>query len=193
MLIDDCVFVEELVDEVFEAKKGWVGDSSKKASVVVPRQVAHWIMYYYTKYALKDIGFHFGRRDHAVVINSVGKVNNRLQVDYEFACKIRTAIDYLCLKGFKVEYKYGRSILEQRKQTLRFVTNYAHKPKQRKGCFVVKPNARERLIKERNTFLTEYDELQHKKRQIARTKDLDKVINLAKEISILEKSVKPVL
>jgi len=77
-------------------------------------------------------------------------------------------------------------------QSLSFVTNYAKKPKQRKVSFVVKPNLRQQLIKQRNKFVSEYDELKHKKRQIAQTKNFDRVIQLAKEISILESSVKAV-
>lgn len=189
----DFRFIQSVVDEVFEPQKDWVLDPSRKRSVLEPRQVAHWVMYYFTKHALKDIGFYFGRRDHPVVINSVGIVNGRLQIEYEFSCKIRTIIDYVCLNGFKLEYKYGRSILEQRKQTLRFVTNYAPKPKQRKVSFGIRPNLKETLINDRNKFIAEYGTLQHKKRRIARTRDLDKVIELAKEISVLESSVKAII
>jgi len=188
----DFRFIQSVVDEVFEPEEGWAVDSSRRNAVVEPRQVAHWVMYYFTKHELRNISFWFGRRSHDMVIHSVRTVNGRLQTDYEFACKIRTIIDYLSLKGFKLVYKYGRVVFENKQQSLSFVTNYAKKPKQRKDCFVVKPNLVERLIKDRNQFLTEYDELKHKRRQIAKTKDFEKVIKLAKEISILETSVKAV-
>ena len=186
----DFLFVEDVVSEVFERKKGWANERSKKIEFVEPRQVAHWVLYYFTKHQLKNIAFYFGRRSHDIVVHSVRMVNDRLQVDYYFACKIRAIIDHVESKGYKLLHKYGRVILEERQQTLRFVTNHAKKPKQRKVDSVVKPNLVQRLIKERNVFLSEYDVLKQKKRRIERTKDLDKVITLAKEISAIEIKMK---
>jgi hypothetical protein len=186
----DFLFIEDVVSDVFERNKGWANERSKKMEFVEPRQVAHWVLYYFTKHQLRNIAFYFGRRSHDVVIHSVRIVNDRLQVDYSFACKIRTIIDHIESKGYSLLYKYGRVILEERQQTLRFVTNYAKKPRQRSVDLVVTPNLVQRLIKERNIFLSGYDVLKKKKRRIERTTDLDKVITLAKEISAIEIKMK---
>lgn len=187
---DDYFFIETVIADVFQPEQGWVRIKGKPSSIVEPRQAAHWIMYYYTNHSTANIGMYFGEKDHATIINSVKVVNNRIQTDYEFSCKLRTIIDYIESKGLKVLHKYGRCIKDSRDRKLAIATNYAKPPLPRRFKASKQPTLVSKLIRERNKFLLERPTLQYKRQIIEKTTDINKVIELAKEISFLEKLAK---
>ncbi len=60
--------------------------SPKRARcIAAPRQVAMWIARRLTQLSLQEIGRHFGGRDHATVLYSLKKVDERRSVDGDFA------------------------------------------------------------------------------------------------------------
>jgi hypothetical protein len=107
MEVEQLTKVHEVIDMVLNPPKNWVIDPSSKREVVFPRQMAHWICYYYTNNTIKDIAFYFGRRGHEVVNHSVLTINGELESNYGIACKVRD----VCLalpETFEVVYPNGR-------------------------------------------------------------------------------------
>jgi hypothetical protein len=57
---------------------------SRKREIVTPRQIGHFVAWKMTKETLSSIGFFFGKKDHATVLNSVKKIQNRLDTEKDF-------------------------------------------------------------------------------------------------------------
>jgi hypothetical protein len=137
MFVEQLTEVHEIIDRVLNPPKNWVIDPSSKREVVFPRQLAHWICYYYTNNTIKDIAFYFGKRNHEMVCYSVLAVNNLIRVNYDIACKVRD----VCLAlpdRYRILYPKGRSVLSDNLHDKRYSieTVYA-KPKHR--AFKPKP------------------------------------------------------
>ena len=60
---------------------------SREPAIVVPRQLCHYMAAMRTKHSLAEIGFYFGGKDHATVLNSKNKIKNRIDTDKEFRDK----------------------------------------------------------------------------------------------------------
>jgi len=53
----------------------------KKEEIVEVRQIAMYFLRKYTRLSLKNIGSHFGNRDHSTVIHSLKKVQDLAEVE----------------------------------------------------------------------------------------------------------------
>ena len=69
------------VGDHFELAPGWVATKSRIRSKVLARQIAMHFMKKMTRLSLKDIGQHFGGRDHTTVIHSIRLVRDLMDVD----------------------------------------------------------------------------------------------------------------
>jgi chromosomal replication initiator protein len=58
--------------------------NTRKREVVNARQISMYLAKKYTKNSLKEIGRHFGNKDHSTVIHSIQVVDNLLEVDKKF-------------------------------------------------------------------------------------------------------------
>lgn len=57
---------------------------SRELEIILPRQMAHYKGYFLTKAPLRSIGWKFGRKDHATILNSVRSIQNLLDTDKRF-------------------------------------------------------------------------------------------------------------
>lgn len=182
----DFLFIERVVEEVFEPDKEWRTDARSLRKYVMPRQVANWCLYYYTDHALSDVSFYFGRREHPMVLHSLLVINSLIQIDYEFSCKIRTIMDYLKGKGWIMKYAHGRRLLSKRTHTYRFPNKFAPKPKQR----VFSSRGDDEAVRKHAEFIESFSALRRKRRSLEKATDVDVVVGLAREISVLKTKVK---
>lgn len=73
---------EEIIKHVarfFNIRSSDIKSKKKSSSVVLPRQIAMYIMRKRTKLSLPEIGHHFGGRDHSTVIYSLNKIEKMVQ------------------------------------------------------------------------------------------------------------------
>jgi len=184
---NDFLFVEQAVEDMFHPVADWKTRQTRQEVILLPRQVAIWTMYFFTKTRTFDISYYFGRRSACTVANSIKFVNRRIEYDYTFSCNIRMLLIHLKVNGYKRIYPHGRTIYENKDNLCLFPTRFAKPPSNRKRLVAtVKPNLRQRLITERKNFIESYDVLKHKRRQIEKTTNVDRVILLAREISKIE-------
>lgn len=88
----DETSIDEIVDctcRYFGVKKGDVVGKRKNKEVVVPRQVAIYIITEFTNIPLSSIGEYFGGREHTTVIYARDKIDGLMKTDV----KIRTAVN----------------------------------------------------------------------------------------------------
>jgi len=83
IIIDTVCNYYNIVFDVLCKKK-------RDAKIVEPRQVAAYLMCYYTKMSLKKIGELLGGFDHTTIIHCRDTVNNLLCTDKELAIRIQT-------------------------------------------------------------------------------------------------------
>lgn len=60
---------------------------TRERVIVVPRQLCHYMAAMRTKHSLSEIGFFFGGKDHATVLNSKRKIQNLIDTDKAFRDK----------------------------------------------------------------------------------------------------------
>jgi len=75
---------ERIIQTVSEYHKVSVADMKskrKKEEIVEVRQIAMYFLRKYTRLSLKNIGSHFGNRDHSTVIHSLKKVQDLAEVE----------------------------------------------------------------------------------------------------------------
>ncbi len=82
------------VSKFFNLRPSDIKGKKKNNSVVVPRQIAMYILRKKTKLSLPEIGQHFGGKDHSTVIYSINKISSLLQEDK----KIKDVVDSLLRK-----------------------------------------------------------------------------------------------
>lgn len=93
---DQTITVERIMQIIAENYSITVDDiisKSRAAKFVVPRQICAYLAKQMTKNSLQDIGFKLGGRDHATVIYSVRKLEDRLAVDKKLVEEIAKLID----------------------------------------------------------------------------------------------------
>jgi chromosomal replication initiator protein len=95
---DQTITVERIMQIVADHYNIKVEDlisKSRAARFVVPRQVSAYLSKQLTKNSLQDIGFKLGGRDHATVIYSVRKLEDRLVVDKKMVEDIAKLIEFI--------------------------------------------------------------------------------------------------
>jgi chromosomal replication initiator protein len=90
-LVDDTqktISVENIIQEVieyFNIKLSDIKGKTRLREVVMPRQIAMYLAKEFTPLSLKNIGYHFGGRDHSTVIHAIQTVNDQMGIDKKIA------------------------------------------------------------------------------------------------------------
>ncbi len=83
--------VTDAVCEYYQVSKELVLSKKREASIVLPRQVAMYLVRTYLLDSLDAVGKYFGGRDHSTVMSSVDKIRKNLKTDED----LRKTIDVL--------------------------------------------------------------------------------------------------
>lgn len=87
--------IQKVVAETFDVSEEMMWSKKKTQEVVLPRQVAMYLVRKFTRSPLKTIGLRFGGRDHSTVIHSCNQVKDNLKRDPSFKLKIDGIINSL--------------------------------------------------------------------------------------------------
>jgi chromosomal replication initiator protein len=77
-------FIQKLVCDFFSIPIDLVKSKTRKREVVQARQISMYFAKEMTKASLKNIGSHFGNRDHSTVIHACQTVNDLMETDKRF-------------------------------------------------------------------------------------------------------------
>jgi chromosomal replication initiator protein len=77
-------YIQKLVCEYFTISVEDVKSKTRKREIVQARQIAMFFAKDLTKASLKNIGSHFGNRDHSTVIHACQTVNDLIETDKKF-------------------------------------------------------------------------------------------------------------
>lgn len=77
-------YIQKTVCEFVGINMELLKENTRKREVVYARQISMYLAKKYTKNSLKEIGKHFGNKDHSTVIHSIQVVDNQLEVDKKF-------------------------------------------------------------------------------------------------------------
>lgn len=77
-------YIQKTVCEFIGVAPELLKETTRKREVVNARQISMYLAKKYTKNSLKEIGRHFGNKDHSTVIHSIQVVDNLLEVDKKF-------------------------------------------------------------------------------------------------------------
>ena len=77
-------YIQKTVCEFVGINTDLLKQNTRKREVVNARQISMYLAKKYTKNSLKEIGRHFGNKDHSTVIHSIQVVDNLLEVDKKF-------------------------------------------------------------------------------------------------------------
>jgi chromosomal replication initiator protein len=77
-------YIQKTVCEFIGISTELLKENTRKREVVNARQISMYLAKKYTKNSLKEIGRHFGNKDHSTVIHSIQVVENLLEVDKKF-------------------------------------------------------------------------------------------------------------
>ncbi len=76
--------VQRIVCEHLDIAEDQVRGKTRKREVVRARQIAMYFVKKHTQHSLKDIGLHFGGRDHSTVIHANNTVEEQMDTDDQF-------------------------------------------------------------------------------------------------------------
>lgn len=76
--------IQRIVSEHFKIRISDLKSTSRAKPIVVPRQIAMYLIKKFLDKSLVDIGKAFGGKDHTTVINSIDKVENLQNTDAQF-------------------------------------------------------------------------------------------------------------
>ena len=74
-MINEIIYISE---KYFNIKPGEIHLRSRKQEILQVRQVAHYFAYKYTKLSYTEIGKKIGNKQRGTVMNSINKINNRI-------------------------------------------------------------------------------------------------------------------
>jgi chromosomal replication initiator protein len=77
-------YIQKTVCDFVGINSEAIKQNTRKCEVRSARQIAMYLAKKYTKNSLKEIGKHFGGKDHSTVIHSIKVVENQLEVDKKF-------------------------------------------------------------------------------------------------------------
>jgi len=87
--------IQHTVAEFFNLSVSDLRSKSRTKSVVVPRQIAMFLIRTLTGHSLPEIGQYFGGRDHTTVLHSCQKITRDLETDVLFRRKVEEIQDLL--------------------------------------------------------------------------------------------------
>jgi chromosomal replication initiator protein len=76
--------IQRIVAEFYKIRITDIKSSSRAKPIVVPRQIAMYLIKKFLDKSLVEIGKSFGGKDHTTVINSLNKIESLLQTDPQF-------------------------------------------------------------------------------------------------------------
>jgi len=76
--------IQKIVSDYFEMPVEKLKEKTRKREIVQARQISMYFAKKYTKNSLKNIGLHFGGRDHSTVIHALNTVNDLMTTDRDF-------------------------------------------------------------------------------------------------------------
>ncbi len=76
--------IQRIVSEFYKIRITDIKSSSRAKPIVVPRQIAMYLIKKFLDKSLVEIGKSFGGKDHTTVINSLNKIEGLLQKDPQF-------------------------------------------------------------------------------------------------------------
>ncbi len=79
-----------LIAKHFDLKPQDILSKGRRKELVIPRQIAMYLIRENTTHSFPEIGQFFSGRDHSTVMYAVQKVAKQIETDYEFADLIRT-------------------------------------------------------------------------------------------------------
>ena len=79
----------DVVTQCYNIKLSDLQSRRRHKSVTEPRQVCMWLARNHTRFSLQEIGGHFGGRDHTTVMHSTRTIEERMEMDEEFARLMR--------------------------------------------------------------------------------------------------------
>ena len=82
--------IQRIVAEFYGIGDHLMRDKTRKREIVQARQVAMFFSKQFTPHSLKNIGLHFGGRDHSTVIHATQSVENQIDTDERFRESIET-------------------------------------------------------------------------------------------------------
>ncbi len=104
-ILKDCILAHEVnvtIDKIIDVVVNYYGitakellSKSRESKYVLPRQIAAFIAKQLTNKSLKDIGNALGKRDHATVIYSIKKLEERMAEDKSVNDDITKIIDMI--------------------------------------------------------------------------------------------------
>lgn len=103
-------FIIEIVGNYFKMKEGYHLRKTRLYDIVLPRQIAMYIIRKNTSLSLKQIGIKFGKKDHATVLHSYNRINDYMDVDKVLKKKI-TEIEKII--KFKSQTEIGDHKIEK--------------------------------------------------------------------------------
>lgn len=74
-------FILDIVQNYFNVQEDYFLLKTRRYDIVLPRQIAMYLIRKHTTLSLSDIGIKFGNKDHATVLHGVKKVKDYIQVD----------------------------------------------------------------------------------------------------------------
>lgn len=80
--------------EVFEVTTEQIKGTGRARDIVVPRQIAMYLIREMTSHSLPEIGQYFGR-DHSTVMHAINKVGENIKKDEEMAAQVSRLREYL--------------------------------------------------------------------------------------------------
>jgi chromosomal replication initiator protein len=86
-----AIRMDDILDAVtrrFGVRVSDLQSRRRTQSIVLPRQVVMYLARELTNLSLEEIGRYLGGRDHTTVIYALGKIQDRLEVDGDFAAQI---------------------------------------------------------------------------------------------------------
>jgi chromosomal replication initiator protein len=86
--------IQRIVCEHLDVSDEQIRGKTRKREVVRARQIAMYFAKQHTEHSLKDIGLHFGGRDHSTVIHANNTVDDRMDDDEQF----RNTVDEISRK-----------------------------------------------------------------------------------------------
>ncbi len=91
--------IQEVICDYFGVSIKLLISKKRQAAIVLPRQVAMYIINILTHCSTVEIGNAFGKRDHATVIHAVEKIKNLKKMDKELDEKIEKIIKELSIES----------------------------------------------------------------------------------------------
>lgn len=77
-------YIQKLVSEFYSLSVDLLKSKTRKREIVQARQISMYFSKQLTKSSLKNIGMHFGGRDHSTVIHACQTVNDLMDTDKKF-------------------------------------------------------------------------------------------------------------